>query len=141
MPETKAHFIDTNIWLYSLLDTGEAEKTEAAQALIKSSEAIVSPQIISEVCANLVKKAKMPEEEIRKFIEGIYAKHRVTEYDMRVFLAASELREEYSLFLGQSDCFRRVSLRCRGHLFRRHAGRFTCSRNGANHQPLEMKHG
>lgn len=97
MPETKAHFIDTNIWLYSLLDTGEAEKTEAAQALIKSSEAIVSPQIISEVCANLVKKAKMPEEEIRKFIEGIYAKHRVTEYDMRVFLAASELREEYSL--------------------------------------------
>lgn len=97
MPETKAHFIDTNIWLYSLLDTGEAEKTEAAQALIKSSEAIVSPQVISEVCANLVKKAKMPEEEIRKFIEGIYAKHRVTEYDMRVFLAASELREEYSL--------------------------------------------
>ncbi|MDO9129832.1 MAG: PIN domain-containing protein, partial [Anaerolineales bacterium] len=97
MPETKAHFIDTNIWLYSLLDTGEAEKTEAAQALIKSSEAIVSPQVISEVCANLVKKAKMPEEEIRKFIEGIYAKHRVTEYYMRVFLAASELREEYSL--------------------------------------------
>ncbi len=97
MPETKTHFIDTNIWLYSLLDTGEAEKTEAAQALIKSSEAIVSPQVISEVCANLVKKAKMPEEEIRKFIEGIYSKHRVTEYDMRVFLAASELREEYSL--------------------------------------------
>ena len=97
MPENKAHFVDTNIWLYALLDTGEAEKTEAAQALIKSSEAIVSPQVISEVCANLVKKAKMPEEEIRKFIEGIYAKHRVTEYDMRVFLAASELREEYSL--------------------------------------------
>lgn len=97
MPETKAHFIDTNIWLYSLLDTGEAEKTEATQALIKSSEAIVSPQVINEVCANLVKKAKMPEEEIRKFIEGIYAKHRVVELDMRVFLVASELREEYSL--------------------------------------------
>ena len=97
MPEVKAHFIDSNIWLYSLLDTGEAEKTKAAQALIKSSEAIVSPQVISEVCANLVKKTKMPEEEIRKFIEGIYAKHRVIEFDMRVFLFASELREEYSL--------------------------------------------
>jgi len=97
MPETKAHFIDSNIWLYSLLDTGEAEKTEAAQALIKSSEAIVSPQVISEVCANLVKKAKMPEAEIRKFVEGIYAKHRVVEFDTRVFLFASELREEYAL--------------------------------------------
>ena len=97
MPESKAHFIDTNIWLYALLDTGEADKSKAAQALIKSSEAIISPQVISEVCANLVKKAKMPEEEIRKFVEGIYAKHRVIELDMRVFLFASELREEYSL--------------------------------------------
>ncbi len=96
MPETKGHFIDTNIWLYSLLDTGEAEKTTAAQALIKSSKAIVSSQVISEVCANLIKKAKMPEEGIRKFVEGIYAKHRVVELDMRVFLFASELREEYS---------------------------------------------
>jgi predicted nucleic acid-binding protein len=97
MPESNVHFIDTNIWLYSLLDTGEAEKTKVAQALIKSSEAIVSVQVISEVCANLVKKAKMPESEIRKFVEGIYAKHRVVELEMRVFLFASELREEYTL--------------------------------------------
>ena len=39
----------------------------------------------------------MHEEEIRKFIEGIYTKHHVAELDMRVFLFASELREEYSL--------------------------------------------
>ena len=81
MPETKAHFIDSNIWLYALLETGEQDKSESAQTLIKSSEAIVSPQVISEVCANLVKKAKMPEGEIRKFIEGIYARHRVIELD------------------------------------------------------------
>lgn len=80
-----------------MLDIGEAEKTEAAQALIKSSEAIVSSQVVSEVCVNLVKKAKMPETEIRKFIEGIFAGHRVMELDMRVFLFASELREEFSL--------------------------------------------
>jgi predicted nucleic acid-binding protein len=97
MPENNAHFIDTNIWLYALLDTGEDEKSRAAQTLIRSSQAIVSPQVISEVCANLVKKAKMPESEIRKFVEGIYAKHRVVELEMRVFLFASELREEYSL--------------------------------------------
>ena len=97
MPGDSIHFIDTNIWLYSLLDTGEMEKTEAAQALIKSSEAIVSVQVVSEVCANLVRKAKMPEAEIRKFIEGIYAKHRVIDLDAQVFLFASELREEYSL--------------------------------------------
>jgi predicted nucleic acid-binding protein len=80
-----------------LLDTGEDEKSKTAQTLVRSSQAIVSPQVISEVCANLVKKAKMPEAEIRKFIEGIYARHRVIELDMRVFLFASELREEYSL--------------------------------------------
>jgi len=97
MPETNIHFIDSNIWLYSLLDTDEAEKTESAQVLIKTSEAVVSSQVVGEVCANLVKKAKMPEAEIRKFIEGIYARHRVMELDMRVFLFASELREEYSL--------------------------------------------
>jgi predicted nucleic acid-binding protein len=97
MPENSAHFIDTNIWLYALLNTGEEEKSQAAQTLIKLSEAIVSPQVIGEVCANLVKKAKMPEHEIRKFVEGIYAKHCVVELDMRVFLFASELREEYSL--------------------------------------------
>ena len=97
MPENNAHFIDTNIWLYALLDTGEDEKSKIAQTLIKSSQAIVSPQVISEVCANFVKKAKMPEPEVRKFVEGIYAKHRVVELDMRVFLFASELREEYSL--------------------------------------------
>ena len=68
MPENSVHFIDTNIWLYAL-----------------------------EVCANLIKKAKMPEPEIRKFIEGVYAKHRVVDLDIRVFLFASELREEYSL--------------------------------------------
>ena len=97
MPGDEIHFIDTNIWLYSLLDTGEMEKTKAAQALIRSSEAVVSVQVISEVCANLVKKAKMPEAEIRKFIEGIFAKHRVIELDARAFLFASELRDEYSL--------------------------------------------
>jgi len=97
MPEDNAHFIDTNIWLYSMLDTGEAEKTEIAQILIRSSQAFVSTQVVSEVCANLVKKAGMPEEEIRKFIEGIHARHHVVEVDMRVSLFASELREEYSL--------------------------------------------
>lgn len=97
MPENNAHFIDTNVWLYSLLDTGEADKTKSAQILIKSSQAIVSTQVITEVCANLVKKARMPKGEVRKFIEGIYAKHHVVELDMRVSLFASELREEYSL--------------------------------------------
>ncbi len=97
MPGTKTHFIDSNIWLYSLLDTGETKKSTAAQALIKGSKAIVSPQVISEVCANLIKRAGMPEDEIRKFIEGIYARHYVIELDMRVFLTASELRQEYSL--------------------------------------------
>jgi predicted nucleic acid-binding protein len=97
MPENDAHFIDTNIWLYSLLDTGQEDKMVVAQTLIKSSQAIVSTQVVTEVSANLVKKARMPEQEIRKFIEGIYAKHRVVELDMEVSLFASELREEYSL--------------------------------------------
>lgn len=97
MPENSAHFLDTNVWLYSLLDTGETEKTKSAQILIRSSQAIVSTQVVTEVCANLIKKARMPEDAVRKFIEGIYAKHNVVDLDMRVSLFASELRGEYSL--------------------------------------------
>jgi predicted nucleic acid-binding protein len=48
MPENNAHFIDTNIWLYALLDTGEDEKSGNAQTLIKSSRAIINNQVVSE---------------------------------------------------------------------------------------------
>jgi predicted nucleic acid-binding protein len=97
MTETKTHFIDSNIWLYALLDTNEPAKNTAAQTLTKKSGAIVSTQVVSEVCVNLIKKANMPEAGIRKFVEGIYARHRVVEIDRSVFLTASELRQEYVL--------------------------------------------
>jgi predicted nucleic acid-binding protein len=97
MPENNTCFIDTNVWLYALLDTGKTKKSQAAQALIKTSEAIVSTQVVNEVCANLIKKANIPEEEIRKFMEGTYAKHRVVDIVEGILLTASQLRTEYSL--------------------------------------------
>jgi len=97
MTENNTCFIDTNVWLYALLDTGETKKSQAAQALIKTSEAIVSTQVVNEVCANLIKKANIPEEENRKFIEGTYAKHRVVDIVEGILLTASQLRTEYSL--------------------------------------------
>ena len=64
MPDKPAVFIDTNIWLYAFLDTGEGEKSSRARELFKQTEPILSAQVINEICVNLIKKASFSEDKI-----------------------------------------------------------------------------
>jgi len=48
-----ACFVDTNIWLYARLETGETTKCATARKLIQNSTPVVSVQVINEVCVNL----------------------------------------------------------------------------------------
>jgi len=96
MPENKACFIDTNVWLYAFI-TEDEPKTKKAQAIIKGCEPVVSTQVINEVCTNLIKKAEFPEHKINQLIETFFAEYRVVESDKGIMLAASQLRKEYSL--------------------------------------------
>jgi predicted nucleic acid-binding protein len=95
--EIKAAFIDTNIWLYAFIESGEAEKSEAARALLNSTQPIISEQIINEICVNLIKKAGFSEDQIRQLIDAFYDKYRVVHLDQSILLDASRLRERLAL--------------------------------------------
>ncbi|GJQ52932.1 MAG: twitching motility protein PilT [Anaerolineaceae bacterium] len=97
MPDKPVAFIDTNIWLYALLDTGEAEKSSRAKEVITQTEPILSGQIINELCVNLIKKADFTEEQISQLIEALYEKYPIIEMDESILLDASQLRQEYAL--------------------------------------------
>ncbi|HXF84747.1 MAG TPA: PIN domain-containing protein [Anaerolineales bacterium] len=95
MPGKPVAFIDTNIWLYALLDMGEAEKSSRAKKLITQTEPILSVQVINEICVNLIKKAGFTEEQISKLVEAFYEKYPIM--DESILLDTFQLRQEYAL--------------------------------------------
>jgi predicted nucleic acid-binding protein len=59
-PEPEPCFIDTNIWLYALIEDDDPGKSARAKLLIETRSAvIVSMQVINEVCVNLIKGATL----------------------------------------------------------------------------------
>jgi predicted nucleic acid-binding protein len=96
MPENKSCFIDTNVWLYALIEGQDKKKTETARTLILETESVVSTQIINEVCVNLLKKTDISEDRIGELIGSFYTKYPVVEIDKPILLAASRLRQHYS---------------------------------------------
>jgi predicted nucleic acid-binding protein len=97
MPDKPVVFIDTNIWLYAFLDTGEAEKSSRAKEILKQTEPVLSVQVINEICVNLIKKAGFAEEQISQLVEGLYERYPIVEMDEGILLDASQLRQEYAL--------------------------------------------
>ena len=59
----KGCLIDSNIWLYSFIETQDAEKSRKAKSVIRNRDiaVTVTTQIINEVCVNLSKKAGFSE--------------------------------------------------------------------------------
>ena len=96
MSDKSAVFIDTNIWLYAFLDTGDSEKSSRAKQLFRQAEPMLSVQVVNEICVNLIKKAGFSEEQISQLIEALYEKYPVVEMDETILLSASQLRQEYT---------------------------------------------
>jgi predicted nucleic acid-binding protein len=90
-------FIDTNVWLYAFVESGESPKSVTARALIENAQPVVSTQVINEVCVNLLKRTSSNEEQIEQLIESFYAQYAVVELGRPVLLTASQLRRRYSL--------------------------------------------
>lgn len=66
-------FIDTNIWLYAFINQStDFVKQTKARTLIQNVQPVVSVQVINEICVNLIKKAKVTEDEISQLIESFY---------------------------------------------------------------------
>jgi len=90
-------FVDSNVWLYAVVEAPEsASKCAVARTLVRERR-LVSTQVINEVCVNLLRKARRTEDEIRRVVSAFHAKHRVLPIQKSTMLAASELRELYSL--------------------------------------------
>ena len=96
-PNPPLYFVDTNIWLYAFMAGQDAVKSAKAQALINqyAKDILISTQVINEVCVNLLKKAKLPEADIKPIIESFYARCQVAEINQDVLLKASDWRDRY----------------------------------------------
>ncbi len=96
-PSSPLYFVDTNIWLYAFMAKQDAVKAAKAQAVINqyANDILISTQVINEVCVNLLKKAKLPEADIKPIIESFYARYQVAELTQDVLLKASDLRDKY----------------------------------------------
>ena len=90
------YFIDTNVWLYSFIQSQNREKTEIAKTIIKECEIVISPQIINEICVNLIKKVNFSEGKIQNLIESLYRKYTVFELSQDILLKASKIRANQS---------------------------------------------
>jgi len=90
------YFIDTNIWLYSFIQSQNIEKTKIASAIIKKCEIVISTQIINEMCVNLIKKVQFSEGRIQNLIESLYRKYTVFELSKDILLKASTIRIKHS---------------------------------------------
>ncbi|RPI73973.1 MAG: PIN domain-containing protein [Desulfobacteraceae bacterium] len=94
-PDSK-YFIDTNIWLYSFIQSQNRKKTEIAGTIIKECEIVISTQIINEMCVNLIKKVDFSEEKIQNLIETLYEKYTVFDLSRDILQKASKIRTNQS---------------------------------------------
>ena len=90
-------FVDTNIWLYSLIQSGNDDRhRQASDLLIQLDYPVINSQVIREICSNLKKKTRMAEERLRALIHGWYQGCKVVNSNASQHLRASHLRDSYS---------------------------------------------
>lgn len=88
-------FIDSNIWLYSFVESQNAQKTYIAKSIVRNENIVISVQVINEVCVNLIRKAHFSEEKIRRLVESFYIKYRVVETNKGSLVKASDIRDQH----------------------------------------------
>ena len=95
--ETQSCFVDSNVWLYAFIESDDPQKREMASAIVSRPNVVISTQVISETCVNLLKKGLLAEAKIRQLVIAFYAQYRVIGINRDVLLMASQLREKHSL--------------------------------------------
>lgn len=90
-------FIDSNIWLYALIESDDKRHKSAKEKLRRVKDPVVSSQVVSEVCVNMLKKAGQNEAFVRELVSSFYSKYKVVSLDENILLKSSDLRNKYSL--------------------------------------------
>ena len=96
-------FVDSNIWLYALIESQDKAKSARARQMIQTGNICLSTQVINEVCRNLIKKAGMAEVDIRNLIESFHSKYIVALISRDVMLKASALRVRHQFSFWDSQ--------------------------------------
>ncbi|MBD2431970.1 MULTISPECIES: PIN domain-containing protein [Fischerella] len=95
-------FIDTNVWLYRLLNYKKIEEIERerkrniAISITSYEGIIISTQVVNEISANLLKKAAFKQEQIKAVIQSLYRRCTVVEFNLNIFECASDIRSQYN---------------------------------------------
>jgi predicted nucleic acid-binding protein len=93
-----AVFVDTNIWLYAIIEGDDGTKTAKARALLKKlPSSLISTQVLNEICVNLLRRKAATEAEISQLIAAFFARRSVWPITERALQEASRLRSKYSL--------------------------------------------
>ncbi|MDZ7704699.1 MAG: PIN domain-containing protein [Trueperaceae bacterium] len=88
-------FVDSNVWLYALIASQDADKSRVAEELIRNETLMISTQIVNEVCVNLIRKSSVSETDLRKLVASFYRRCTVVTLKESIFLSASHLRGAY----------------------------------------------
>lgn len=94
-------FVDTNIWLYSLVQdatpAGDERHRQAFAFLEDLASPVLNSQVMRETCSNLIKKSLFPENRIQRLIRAWYQECDIHPSNANQHLLASDLRARYSL--------------------------------------------
>ena len=96
-------FIDSNIWLYAVISTGDQKVRAKAKAVVKAGPRVISTQVVNEVCSNLIRKAAFDDERIEKVIRSLYRRCIVVPVDQDSLLKACGLRRRYAFSFWDSN--------------------------------------
>lgn len=90
-------FIDSNIWLYALIQsqTDEEKRLIAKNCIVGAKDIIVSTQVVNEVCVNLMRKANKNNVYIEQFVSDFVATYSVTAQTKEDVLQAASIRRDY----------------------------------------------
>ena len=94
-------FIDSNIWLYRFIvnpnDPHAIPKQKIATSVTNYPYLIISTQVVNEVCANLIRKAKFDNSQIQELIAELAEGCKILPVALTTVQYAVTLRYQYSL--------------------------------------------
>lgn len=91
------NFIDTNVFVYSLLANQALEKHRTAIEVLSLTDLALSSQVVNELATVLGTKGKLREPELRRILDDIYLSYDVFDQTSDDIFRAFSLRERYQL--------------------------------------------
>lgn len=90
-------FIDSNIWLYALIESDESidKHHEAKQCIASAENIVISTQVVNEVCVNLLRKGKKDMAYIAQFIFDFTSAYQTLAQTTEDLMTASTIRTDY----------------------------------------------